>query len=81
MNQRDQELLDKQLRWLNPAPRNAGVMVVAIVAIFCVGIALGDSLFAHESDPMNIVSNDHAMAAFYPSVGAPPRVVHTQLSE
>jgi hypothetical protein len=29
MDQRDQELLDKQLRQLNPSPRSDGVMILA----------------------------------------------------
>ncbi len=34
MDQRDQELLDKQLRQLNPSPRSDGVMILAILAVF-----------------------------------------------
>ena len=80
MNQRDQELLDKQLRWLRPSPPNAGVMVLAIVAVFVAGITLGGTVFAHESDPMQIVSND-ATAAIYAVKDAPLGAVQTQLSE
>jgi len=80
MDQRDQELLDKQFRWLRPSPRNDGVMVLAIVAAFVAGITFGGALFAHESDPAQIVSND-AMAAIFPPNGAPPRAFQTQLSE
>jgi hypothetical protein len=58
MNQRDQELLNKQFRWLRPSPRNDGVMVLAIVTVFFIGIALGGTVFAHEGDPMRIASND-----------------------
>ena len=35
MNQYDQELLDKQLRGLNPSPRNDGVMSGDPRSIFC----------------------------------------------
>jgi len=34
MDQRDQELLDKQLRQLNPSPRSDSVMMLAILAVF-----------------------------------------------
>ena len=59
MNQREQELLSKQLRWLSPSPRSEGVMVFAIVAAFVAGIILG-ALFLHQSDPM---PSNSAMAA------------------
>jgi hypothetical protein len=48
-----QELLDEQ-RWrVGPGPpRNGGMISVAFVVVFLVGIAIGDILFAHESKPM-----------------------------
>ena len=50
MNERDQELLDKQLWGVSPsAPRNGGRTGVAFIAVFLAGIAIGDILFAHES--------------------------------
>ena len=58
MNQYDQELLDKQLRGLNPSPRNDGVMAVAILTIFFAGITLGSFLSAYRSEPMQIAWND-----------------------
>jgi hypothetical protein len=66
MNQRDQELLNKQFRWLSPSPRNDGVVILAIVMVFFTGIALGGTVFAHLSDPMQLGSND-ATAAISPS--------------
>ena len=43
MNQRDQELLDKQLWGVSPGPpRNGGMISVAFVVVFLVGIAIGD---------------------------------------
>jgi len=80
MDQRDQELLDKQFRWLKPPPRNAGVMGLAIVAVFVGGIALGGTIFAHESAPMQIVSNN-AMATISAPNAAPPREFQTRLSQ
>jgi hypothetical protein len=51
MNQPDRELLDKQLWGVNSSPpRNGGIVGVAFVVVFLVGIAIGDILFAHESN-------------------------------
>ena len=58
MNQRDQELLDKQMRWLGP-PRNDGAIAVMLAAaMFLVGMALGSVLSAHQSEPIQIASID-----------------------
>jgi hypothetical protein len=65
MDQRDQELLDKQLRGLRP-PRNDGVMILMVVAVFFAGMTLGGVLFAHEK-PMRIASNDATAAIFLPN--------------
>ncbi len=79
MNQRDQELLDKQLRHLNPYPRSDSVMMLAILAVFFAGMALGSFLFAYESQPLlayesqplQIASNDATTATSVPN-GTPP---------
>ena len=71
MDQRDQELLDKQLRHLNPYPRSDGVMMLAIVAVFFAGMALGNFLFAYEGQPLQIASNDAMTATSVPN-GTPP---------
>jgi hypothetical protein len=55
MNRRDWELLDKQTRRLSP-PRNDGVIVVMLAAMFLVGMALGGVLSPHESAPTQIAS-------------------------
>ena len=55
MDRRDQELLDKQMRRLSP-PRNDGVILVMLAAMFLVGMALGGFLSAHENEPMQIAS-------------------------
>ena len=41
MNRRDQELLEKQLHTTYIAPRNDGVLILAVLAVFFAGIALG----------------------------------------
>jgi hypothetical protein len=71
MNQRDQELLDKQLRGLSLSPRNDGVMVLAVLVVFFAGMTLGGFLSAYKNEPMQIASNDAAPAIFLPN-GAPP---------
>jgi hypothetical protein len=54
MNQRDQELLDKQMRRLTP--RNEGVIAVMLAAMFLVGMTLGSVLSPHQSAPTQIAS-------------------------
>jgi hypothetical protein len=58
MDPRDQELLDKQLRQLNPSPRSDGVMILAMLAVFFAGMALSGFLFSYKSEPVQIASND-----------------------
>ena len=70
MEQRDWELLDKQVRGLRPPP-NDGAIGLTVVAVFFAGMILGSLLIPHESEPMRIASND-ARTAFSLSNGAPP---------
>jgi hypothetical protein len=71
MDQRDQELLDKQLRSVSPSPRNDGVMMMAIVGVFFAGVTLGGVLFANENEPApmgsEIASNDAATGVVLPN--------------
>ncbi len=48
MDQRDWELLDKQMRQSTP-PRNDGIVVLTIAAVFLAGLAIGGILFGQES--------------------------------
>ena len=57
MDQRDKELLDKQMVRLTP-PRIDGVFAVMLAAMFLVGMALGGVLSAHQSEPIQIASMD-----------------------
>ena len=57
MDRRDQELLDKQMRRLMP-PRNEGVIVVLLAAMFLVGMTLGGALSEHKTEPIQIASTD-----------------------
>jgi hypothetical protein len=70
MEQRDWELLDKQGLGLRP-PRNDGVIVLTVVAVFFAGMILGGLLVPNESELMRIASSD-ARTAFSLSNGAPP---------
>ena len=56
MDKHDWELLDKQTQRLIPS-RNDSVIGLIAVAMFFAGIALG-AIFAHQSEPMRIASND-----------------------
>jgi hypothetical protein len=51
MNRRDKELLDKQLHAIYVPPRNDGVLMLAVLAVFFAGIALGGFLYAYTSEP------------------------------
>jgi hypothetical protein len=47
MDWRDRELLDKQLRNIHTAPRKDGVMVLALLAMFFSGMAVGGFFYAY----------------------------------
>jgi hypothetical protein len=66
MDQHDQELLDKQLRAIYQPPRQAGVVIVAILAIFLGGMIAG-SLLSVETAPT--AANGPALA--FLDAGAP----------
>ncbi len=55
MDRRDQELLDKQMRRLTP-PRNSGVIVMLLAAMFLVGMTLGSVLSEPKTEPIQIAS-------------------------
>ncbi len=60
MNRRDQELLEKQLHSTYIAPRHDGVLILAVLAVFFAGIALGGFLFAYTAQPgpLRVASNN-----------------------
>ena len=47
MDQRDWEILDKQLRGANPTRRNDDVTALTVVMVFFAGMTLGSILSAH----------------------------------
>ena len=74
MTRRDQELLDKQLWGVSPGPpRNGGMISVAFVVVFLVGIAIGDILLARGSKLMQTASHD-AMAVISLLDSVPPNM-------
>ncbi len=70
MNRRDQELLDKQLHAVYVAPRSDGVLMLAILAVFFAGIAVGGFIYAYTSEPTQFAANE-AMPAISMPHGAP----------
>ena len=72
MDEHDQELLDKQLRRVMPAARRDGVMILAILAIFFAGTALGGFLFGDKSEPTRMAPSNPVPAMAAPS--PPPTV-------
>jgi|HubBroStandDraft_6_1064221.scaffolds.fasta_scaffold1061450_2 hypothetical protein len=75
MTRRDQELLEKQLHGLTMASRNDGVLMLAVLAVFFVGITLGGFLYAFTSapGPIQIASND------VPAMALPHTALHIRL--
>jgi hypothetical protein len=57
MEQRDWELLNKQLHGYQTKP-NDGLVVSAVVAVFIAGLILGGLMVPHESKLTRIASNE-----------------------
>jgi hypothetical protein len=58
MDQRDQELLDKQMRAINPAPRRDGVIIVTVLMVFFAGMTVGGILAESANEPTRVAMND-----------------------
>ena len=63
MDQRDWELLDKQLRGANLPRRNDSLAVLTVIAVFFAGILFGSVAVTHQSTPIRVASNDTAAMA------------------
>jgi hypothetical protein len=59
MKRSDQELLDKQLRYLQLAPHNDGVLMLALTVAFFAGMAIGGFFYAYTGVPLRAVA-EHA---------------------
>jgi hypothetical protein len=62
MDPHDQELLDKQLRYLHAPPRRDGIVIAAIVAVFLGGIIIGGAL-AKPREPASSTANPQIASA------------------
>ena len=62
MDQRDQELLDRQLRRITPVPRNDGILAVTGLVVFLAGVALGGVLVKQDAETSRIALNAQAPA-------------------
>jgi hypothetical protein len=59
MNEREQELLDKQLWGVNPSPpARSGTMALAFVVSFLGGLLIGGILFPHKSNQTQVTTGD-----------------------
>jgi hypothetical protein len=65
MDRRDWELLDKQMRLLQPAaPAPSGMVVSMLVGIFIFGVATGALLFTSGSPSVQTAGDGKAALAF-----------------
>jgi hypothetical protein len=71
MDWRDRELLAKQVGRIAPSPRNNGVMILAILAVFFGGMAVGGFVFGNKSAPILIASNDVTPTMPWPNATPP----------
>ncbi|HEY6382949.1 MAG TPA: hypothetical protein VIY07_14225 [Pseudolabrys sp.] len=59
MNERDQELLDKQLWGVSPSPPpRSGGLALAFVAAFFGGLLIGGILFPNKSNQVQVTTGD-----------------------
>jgi hypothetical protein len=66
MNERDQELLAKELWSASSPPQNSAIIAVTIVAVFLAGIGIGDILSKSKQ------TNTNYAAVISRIAGAPP---------
>jgi len=64
MNQRDQELLDKQLRAIAPAPPRNGLLMLAAVLVFVAGMTLSGLLAGDKVQPENAVQQHDSWTGY-----------------
>ena len=64
MDKRDQELLDKQLWGGNRSPPDSGIIIIALITVFLVGIGIGDILSKTKHASAN---SNASYAAIFPN--------------
>jgi hypothetical protein len=73
MNQRDQELLDKQLWGVSPTPpRKKGALSLAFLAVFLGGLSIGGFLSAHKTDQAQQMTAQDPLIVLSLLNGPPP---------
>ena len=74
MDQRDWELLDKQLSGISLSPpRNGGIIGLAFIAVFLTGTVVGGIVFANDSKQAQTSRDAMAAISFLNSVPPPTR--------
>ena len=64
MTRHDQELLEKQLRRIDPAPPS-GILMLVMAIVFFIGMAAGGFLFAYpDQSPLRLAANNIPGATF-----------------
>jgi hypothetical protein len=71
MNQRDQELLDKQLWGVSTNPKSARDALGLVLVAFVGGLLMGGILFAHKSEQTKMATPDAGIVLSLLS-GSPP---------
>jgi hypothetical protein len=66
MNQRDQDLLDKQLWGVSPSPPHSGI-IIGFIAVFLVGIGIGDVLSKRTHANTNQANTNYAAVNAFPN--------------
>ena len=74
MDQRDWELLDKQLSGISLSPpRNGGIIGLAFIAVFLTGTVVGGIVFADDSKQAQTSRDAMATISFLNGVPPPTR--------
>jgi hypothetical protein len=71
MDRHDRELLDRQMRHLDPPPSNSGTALLGVAAAFLAGVTLGGYVVAYTSEPPQMASTDVAAVVEQPSPTLP----------
>jgi hypothetical protein len=66
MDKRDQELLDKQLWGVSPSPQHRGI-IIGFIAVFLVGIGIGDILSKTKQANINQAQTSYAAVSSFPN--------------